>query len=47
MRPKSIDYPVSGIDFYPTLLDLVGVEKDPKPNYGWSEFSTTFKGTIT
>ncbi|WP_246124743.1 sulfatase [Algibacter pacificus] len=28
--PKTIDYPVSGIDFYPTLLDLVGAEKDPK-----------------
>ena len=28
--PKAIDYPVSGIDLYPTLLDLVGVEKDPK-----------------
>ena len=28
--PRTIDYPVSGIDFYPTLLDLVGVEKDPK-----------------
>ncbi len=28
--PKSIDYPVSGIDLYPTLLDLIGVEKDPK-----------------
>ena len=28
--PKSIDYPVSGIDFYPTLLDLVGIKKDPK-----------------
>lgn len=27
--PESIDYPVSGIDLYPTLLDLVGVEKDP------------------
>jgi arylsulfatase A-like enzyme len=26
---KTIDYPVSGIDFYPTLLDLAGVEKDP------------------
>ncbi|WP_255449794.1 sulfatase [Seonamhaeicola sediminis] len=25
--PKQIDYPVSGIDFYPTLLDLVGAEK--------------------
>lgn len=28
--PKSVDYPVSGIDIYPTLLDLVGAEKDPK-----------------
>ncbi|WP_088323815.1 sulfatase [Polaribacter tangerinus] len=28
--PKSIGYPVSGIDFYPTLLDLVGAKKDPK-----------------
>ncbi|SFD17211.1 sulfatase [Algibacter pectinivorans] len=28
--PKSVNYPVSGIDFYPTLLDLVGAEKDPK-----------------
>ncbi|WP_298553324.1 sulfatase [uncultured Algibacter sp.] len=28
--PKSVDYPVSGIDFYPTLLDLVGAETDPK-----------------
>jgi arylsulfatase A-like enzyme len=27
--PKSIDYPVSGIDFYPTLLDLVDVETKP------------------
>ena len=27
--PKSIDYPVSGIDIYPTLLDLVGAKKDP------------------
>jgi arylsulfatase A-like enzyme len=27
--PKTIDYPVSGIDLYPTLLDLTGVEKDP------------------
>ncbi|GGD03652.1 sulfatase [Hyunsoonleella pacifica] len=26
--PNTIDYPVSGIDFYPTLLDLVGAEKD-------------------
>ena len=26
---KTIDYPVSGIDFYPTILDLAGVEKDP------------------
>mgnify|MGYP001145806118 CR=1 FL=1 len=25
--PKQIDYPVSGIDFYPTLLDLIGAEK--------------------
>lgn len=27
--PKNIDYPVSGIDFYPTLLDLVGIETNP------------------
>ena len=27
--PKKIDYPVSGIDFYPTLLDLAGVESKP------------------
>ncbi|MGB3152064.1 MAG: sulfatase-like hydrolase/transferase, partial [Maribacter sp.] len=27
--PKSVEYPVSGIDLYPTLLDLVGVKKDP------------------
>ncbi|GAA4973975.1 sulfatase [Algibacter aquimarinus] len=26
--PKSVDFPVSGIDLYPTLLDLVNVEKD-------------------
>ncbi|WP_372755726.1 sulfatase [Mariniflexile sp.] len=28
--PKTIDYPVSGIDFYPTLLDLAGLKNDPK-----------------
>jgi arylsulfatase A-like enzyme len=28
--PKTIDYPVSGIDLYPTLLDMVGAAKDPK-----------------
>ncbi|WP_299064564.1 sulfatase [uncultured Polaribacter sp.] len=28
--PKAVSYPVSGIDFYPTLLDLAGVEKNPK-----------------
>lgn len=28
--PKSVDYPVSGIDLYPTLLDLVGLEKNSK-----------------
>ncbi|PQV48233.1 arylsulfatase A-like enzyme [Jejuia pallidilutea] len=27
--PKTIDYPVSGIDFYPTLLDLAGIESKP------------------
>lgn len=27
--PKKIDYPVSGIDFYPTLLDLAGVQANP------------------
>jgi arylsulfatase A-like enzyme len=27
--PKTIDYPVSGIDFYPTLLDLADVESKP------------------
>jgi len=27
--PEKVDYPVSGIDLYPTLLDLVGVDKDP------------------
>lgn len=27
--PKTIDYPVSGIDFYPTLLDLAGVQSKP------------------
>ena len=27
--PKKIDYPVSGIDFYPTLLDLAGVKANP------------------
>jgi arylsulfatase A-like enzyme len=27
---QTVDYPVSGIDFYPTLLDLAGVEKDPE-----------------
>jgi arylsulfatase A-like enzyme len=26
--PKSIGYPVSGIDLYPTILDLVNVKKD-------------------
>ena len=25
--PKLIEYPVSGIDFYPTLLDLTGIDK--------------------
>jgi arylsulfatase A-like enzyme len=28
--PKAISYPVSGVDFYPTLLDLAGVEQNPK-----------------
>lgn len=28
--PKTVDYPVSGIDLYPTLLDLAGVQKNPK-----------------
>lgn len=28
--PKRVSYPVSGIDFYPTLLDIAGVEKDEK-----------------
>ena len=27
--PKKIDYPVSGIDFYPTLLELAGVQTKP------------------
>tara|TARA_R110002049_G_C9164872_1_gene561351 strand:- start:762 stop:2369 length:1608 start_codon:yes stop_codon:yes gene_type:complete len=27
--PKKIDYPVSGIDFYPTLLDLAGLDGKP------------------
>ncbi|WP_027136586.1 sulfatase [Gaetbulibacter saemankumensis] len=27
--PKKVDYPVSGIDFYPTLLDLAGVDVTP------------------
>ncbi|RED50327.1 sulfatase [Seonamhaeicola aphaedonensis] len=27
--PKQVAYPVSGIDFYPTLLDLVGAETNP------------------
>jgi len=26
--PKSINYPVSGVDFYPTLLDLANINKD-------------------
>ncbi|WP_203257226.1 sulfatase [Hyunsoonleella ulvae] len=26
---KKVDYPVSGIDFYPTLLDLAGIDQDP------------------
>jgi arylsulfatase A-like enzyme len=28
-KPKKIEYPVSGIDFYPTLLDLTGVQVKP------------------
>jgi arylsulfatase A-like enzyme len=27
--PKKINYPVSGVDFYPTLLDLAGVQNKP------------------
>ncbi len=29
-KVETVDFPVSGIDIYPTLLDLAGVEKDPK-----------------
>ncbi|TMM30594.1 sulfatase [Polaribacter aestuariivivens] len=28
--PKSINYPVTGVDFYPTLLDLAGISKSEK-----------------
>ncbi len=28
--PKAVSYPVSGVDFYPTLLDLAGVALNPK-----------------
>ncbi|WP_036841274.1 sulfatase [Polaribacter sp. Hel_I_88] len=28
--PKAISYPVTGADFYPTLLDLAGIAKDKK-----------------
>lgn len=27
--PKRVDYPASGIDFYPTLLDLAGIKNKP------------------
>ncbi|WP_226789090.1 sulfatase [Polaribacter porphyrae] len=27
-KPNTIDYPVSGVDFYPTLLDLAGISPD-------------------
>lgn len=27
--PKAISYPVSGVDFYPTLLDMAGIAKNP------------------
>lgn len=42
--PKKIEYPVSGVDFYPTLLDLTGVKIKPTQKIDGISLAPLLKG---
>lgn len=42
--PKTIDYPVSGIDFYPTLLDFAGITSQPTQKIDGISLAPLLKG---